>query len=713
MAAKIPQLDETEPLLEGKPVLSHAEGFDAFAKVLGGIAQATEAKAEDYAEEASHSQLLQQQNMMSDLEMNTKIQMAQHPDQAIQLSEKAAYTASTIKQTASLNKKDRENFNYLADNSIRDIKLSAEKQSIDVAKETAKYATLSAFDNTKQQIYEKLFTDPKAADILINAQYSSIAGQVRSGILTAVEAEALHKQLSEEILRAQLRGAAWKNGNANATHINALNSYQSSPTPYSNTDMPMTESTLHLGASYVNHMSTQDLKARIASGQPLPATAFMYVKSDETVVGLQNYKMGAAQANGKILAGRPWQELKQDAVLLNTHGLKLSDEEEGYRDRLNNFITGIEKGGMYADFVASTPAGARAYTDFNRKRAAIDKTVFTSLGHITPEQQKQAAQIKNLNDLWSNLNGIGIGMDVPDQYRNVIQSQYTTPIKNTFTLGADPSSAINMISLFDKRNLPYAAQAMPKVRQYLTVYETGHLIGKADAGFLSSFWKSQQDGIDYKNLQTDKTGMSNDKIKDAVNPALTNINDYLSRLPNGTQLASASTEKAVRYVKYQALVHSDPTFAHMSDYISEYANNISRAYQPISTYNYLIDQNVIPLQKSQADIVAAHALNMTYKKMRGYMNDEEFKESISRNAPFVISTPTGRLTVVDQYGRAIADKNGHAAFDEFYSEGLLRKAERDDESIYILIPSNPFMIRPKHRGDKMATTLYQGIKEKR
>jgi len=690
---KLPQYDDTEPMIEQQKVESTADGFDAFAKVLGGIAQDSAIKAEDYAEEASHTQMLQQQSMLSDLESNSKIQMYQNPGQATQISEKAAYTADTIKQTASLNRKDRENFNYLTDNTVRDIKLAGAKQSIDLTRETAKYATLSAFDNTKQQIYEKLFTDPKAADILLNAQYSSLAGQVNSGILTATEASTLHNQLNEEILRAQMRGSTYKSGEGNAAHVNALNSYQSAPTPYSNVDMPMTESTMQLGESYVNHMSAQDLKAQVAAGHALPATAMMYIKSDESAMSLQSYKFGAAQANGKILSGRPWQEIKQDADFLNTNRVKLTDEQEGYRDRLNNFVLGIEKGGKYAEYVASTPAGARAYTDFNRKRAAIDNTVFTGL-EGSPDQQKQLAQIKNLNDLWSNLNAVGIGMDIPDQYRNTIQEQYTAPIKGSFAQGANPSSAINMISVFDKRNLAYAANAMPKATQQLTVYETGQMLGKADAGFLTSFWKSQQDGIDYTNLQTDKTGMSDKKIIDMVNPALTNINDYLRRLPNGVNLASASTEKALRYIKYQALVNNDPTFSRKDDYIKEYADNVGRAYQPLSSYNYMIDQNVIPLQKPQADTLAAHALNMAYKQMQTYMNESEFKESISRNPPFVISTPTGRLTVVDQYGRAVGDKNGHAAFDEFYTEGLMRQAENDPEVQNILEQNNMFMYRP-------------------
>ncbi len=691
MAAELPQFKDSEPMITPQHVNSKASGYEAFARTLGSIADESAKKVADMAEEASQGQLLQQQGMMSDLENNTKIEMYKNPGQAVQIAEKAAYTAETIKHSASLNKADRVKFNYLADNTMRDIQFSAAKSAVDMNREQIKYTTLATFDSTLNQIKEKLYTDPKGAGILIDAQYKMLPGLVATNSLTAHEASILHNHIEEEILRAQHRGSRYRSGNATAADLNAIESYPPIQTPFSNASLPMDAATNYQTASYLNHLSAADIKSTLASGASLPANALMFIKSDEQAMALQHYKLGAAQANGKIQAGQPWQELKKEAELYNTKHAKLSTEQEGYRDRLNNHIIGIEKGGQYASYVANTPAGAQASLEFNRQNAVIDQHIYTGNDEQVG-QQKNAAKLQNLNQYISRLNAIGVGIDIPDQYRNAVPPQYTAPIAAAFTLGSDPSSAINMIAAFDKNNRPYVASAMPDARKQLTVYEVGQMLGKADAGFLSSFWKSQQDGINYKGLQVDDKGMTNPKIKDAVMNSLGTINGYLSRLPNGPQLVSASSDKAIRFVKYKALANNDPTFAHIDDYVKEYANNMGRAYDVQSSSNYQIDKNVIPLEKPQMSIVASHALSETYKSMEGYMNHEEVMEYISRNQPYVISTQTGRLVVVDQFGRAIADKNGHAAFDHFYSEGLLQKAQHDNEAVE-MNRVNPFAIR--------------------
>lgn len=697
MAEALPQLKETNPILNAQPVASKAEGYEAFAKTLGAIAGASEKKVETFEEEASQTNMLQTQSMLSDVETDAKIQMYQNPGSSKKIAMNAAETVGTIKQSASLNDEDRKKFNYIADNSVRGVKLQAAKTSIDLTNESAKYATLSAFMPTLQQIKENLYTDPKAADILIQAQYGSLVGQVRAGILTANEAATLHKQVDEEIKRAQIRGSHYRSGDATPADVNAIESFSPNAAPYSNAGLPMSETTRYMAVSHLDNLSAQDIKAAYANGSPVPANALMWIKSDETAAALQNYKWGSAQATGDIHSGKSWQELKREQTLLNTSHLKLTNEQEGYRDRLNNHIIGIEKGGRYSDYISQTPDGAKAYLDFAKQNAVVESHVYTG----SPEQvaaQKNAAHLKNLNALTSRVNAIGIGMDIPDQYRNPIPSQYTVPVQNSFNKDTDPSTAINMLAAFDDKNRVYVANAMPDSRKRLTVYETGKIMGKADAGFLSDFWHSQQDGVDYKNLQTDKSGMSDNKIKDLVNSSLTDINKFLATQPNGLELNSASTMKAVRYVKYMALKNNDPTFEHKDDYIKSYVNNIGRAYQPVSSWSYTMDKNVIPIEKPQMDILADHALTQTYKKMADYMSHDQVLETISRNQPRVISSPTGRITVVDQYGRAIADKKGHHAFDEFFTDDLMKKAEHDmhENRRFTSEPltyNNPFMKR--------------------
>lgn len=687
MAGELTQDKDAYPIINPPSPKSTAKGSMEIAQVLGNIADRAAQKSADYASEASKTNLLQTKSMLDDISDKSRLEMARSPEHSIAIAQNAEQTAERIKANARLNREDKVNLDLAAHNVTRELSFKAQEKQIAITNESAKYATLSAFNSTLQDINNSLFTNPEAAEKTIEAQYQSLAGQVRSGILTAVEAANLHKQLEHEVDRAAIILEGYKNENLTASHVNALHAASPNPQPFSNANLPMTHDTMFHADSHLTHLSTQDIKSKWATGEYVPPQQLAGVKTTESLQSLLVYKAGAAQASGDIFSGVSWPELKKRLDVLKKSD-RLSTEQSGYKDRLNNYIVGIENGNQYSNYISQTPAGSRAYLDFSNQNAVIAKHAYFG-DEASVEKQRHDAYIENLNGLVSKIDSVGIGADVPDQYRNPIPAQYVQPVVDAFKAGANPAQAINNIAIFNPKNRASLANSIPNPRQALTVYETGQLLSKgADQGFLSDFWHSQQDSMptDAKRSTSgsvrsqflelnDKQGKSINTIRDTVNSKMAKINQYFSSQANNRVLLNASTEKAVRYVQYMAEKNGDATLSHMDDYVDTYVNNMQKSYDVATSYNYMLDRNIIPIDDAQMGLLSKHAINSVETKLHEYMNDAQVKDYMSKNQLRLVNTTLGRIEVVNGAGQLIPDKDGHAAYSELYNAGILNHAE--------------------------------------
>lgn len=693
MAQEIVQANDANPLIQAPAINSKAKGAESLAQVFGNIASRASSAAGEYASAASKANLLQTHGMLQDVEAQSKIDIAKSPEHAEVIAKNAEQTISKIKQTATLNRADRMNLDSMADNTARGLKLTAAEKSISLSREQAKYTALSTLGDTLQSIRRDIHINPEQAESLIEAQYEALKGQVAAGIITAVEAQNIHKQFSSELEMAHELVQGMKAGVLNASDLNALHATEPGQVPLSNSHLPISQETAMNSNHYFGHLTLHDIQSRMANGERVSPQDLVSIKSIPDLDKVLNYGMGSARATGDINSGESYISLKSKLAALKKKE-KLSAREEGYKNRLNNFIINAEQPGHYQNFIAGMPEGARAFEQYTQNQSVIDSdVVFGSDQQVA--LAKHIRSVDNLNELISKSASIGIGMHYPDHLRQPIPLGYLNPIMNAFEKGGDITSAINNIQMLTPQNRVYAMNAFPgNFRKQMTVYEVGNLSGKADPGFMVTLMASQQvDSLGehatgkkdsqekFLQLARDKTGYSDSKLIAKINPALTSINTYLSKQPNGGALVSAKTDQALRYIKKVAVDHNDPTFEHISDYIATYASNMDKAYGVKSGFNYVMDTNNVPLEDNQMQVLASHGLNEVRAKLLEYKTPAQVETMFSVAPPVMVSSPGGRITVIDPQGNAVPDKNGHPAFDELYTEGVWRKAEHDMDAM--------------------------------
>jgi hypothetical protein len=714
MASEIIQNKESRPIINPPAPKSAATGYNNIAQALGQIAERTIIKATDYEAEASKANLLQTHGMLQDVEAQSKIEILKNPGHAEAIAKNAENTALKIQKDARLNRDDRLSLKEMSDNAVRGLKLTAAEKTISLSRERAKYAALSSLGDTLSSIRRDIFLDPTKADALIGAQYEALKGQVNAGIITAVEGANIHKQFTKELEFAHELVSGMKEGVLSASDLSAYHATDPSQVPMSNAHLPMDVGTAMGSDHHFGQLTLSDIQSKIANGDRVSPRDLVSIKKISDLDHILNYGMGAAKATGDINSGMSWIELNHKLDVLKKKE-KRNSVEEGYKNRLNNFINEAKQPGHYQNFIAGTPEGARVYQDFAQTQTAIEKD--TPFG--TAEQvafQKHVRSNENLNNLISKSDALGIAMHYPDYLRQPVPIQLLTPIQNAFNKDGDINTAINNILTLNPKNRMYVMNAFPgNYRKQLTVMDIGNLAGKADAGFMVDLFASQQiDALGAKGqatkrdsqekflqLDTSKEGLSDKKLISKISPLLTNINAFLSNQPNGGQLVSAKIDQAMRYVKKVAADHNDYTYEHVDDYLKTYQTNMDAAYGVKTGFNFVVSTNDLPLEDNQIQVLASHAINEAKTRLLEYKSQAQVDAIFANTPPRLVSSPGGRIMVVYPNGHAVSDVHGQPAFSEIYTESVWHKAEADmaantNAENPLTITQNPFLSRSPH-----------------
>lgn len=688
---EIIQAQDKNPIINPVQPNSTSKGSNAIAKTLGMIADRSMSQATDYASEASKANLLQTHSMIQDVEAQSKLDILKSPGHAETIAQNAEGTIAKIKSGARVNRGDRQNLDYMASSTLRGLKLTAAEKSITLARESAKDTFLTSVGDTLQSLRRDIHVNPEQADALVEAQYEAIHGQVRAGILTAHEAQVLHKQFTTELSLAHELVQGIKDGVISASELSAYHSTEPGNVQMSNASLPINHETAMNSEHHYGQMTNQDLMAKASSGGKVTTSDLMGLKDINAVDNYFNYAHGVAKANGDINSAKNWNELKGNLDNLNKKK-KLSTQEEGYKNRLSNFFNDAEKPGAYQNFIAGTPEGARTWQNYVEKETVNNKrSLFGSEKDVA--RQRAQLHVDNYNDLISKHASIGIGMNYPDNLRQPIPLAHLAPIVNGFEKDGDINSAINNIQVLTPQHRIYAMNAFPEnPRKQLTVYEIGTLSNKAEPGFLSTLMRSQQvDALGekpgqkdaqekFQQLDSSKEGYSDAKLRARVSADLGEINTYLVNQPNGGDLVSAKTDQALRYLKQVAVDHNDYQFKHLNDYLKTYTDNMKLAYGAKTGFNYVMDTNNVPLEDNQMQILASHGINVVREKLLKYKTPAEVDHIFASTPPIMVSSPGGRITVIDSFGRAVPDENGHPAFNKIYTPSVYHHAELDTEA---------------------------------
>ncbi len=692
MASEFVQPKEANPVVGSPNINSKARGADNIAKVFGMISERSMQQAGEYANQASKANLLQTHSMLQDVEAQSKIEMLKSPGHSEVIAKNAEATVTKLKNSATLNKADRANLEQMAGTTVRGLQLTAAEKSISLAREQAKFTTLSALGDTLQSIRNDIHTNPEQADALIQAQYDVLAGKVGAGIITAVEAENIHKQFSAELRMAHELTQGIRDGTLTAADINTYHATGTASVPMSNAGLPIDQNTAMVSDHYYGQQTLNDIQSRMANGERISPRDLTGIKKMSDLDKILNYGAGTARATGEINSGKSWTELNHELKMLEQKE-KLSAREQGYKNRLNNFIVNAKQPGAYQNFIAGMPEGARAMQDFKQTEAQIYSAPLFGDDETVNKNRHQLLD-DNLNNFISKTNNIGLGMNYPDHLRQPIPLFVLAPIQNGFEKGGNINQAITNIQMLSAENRPYAMNAFAdNPRKALTVYEIGNLSGKDTPGFLTTLMQSQQvDSLGEHNtgrkdtqdkflqLEQGREGYSDKKIAALVAPQINSVMQWLDKQPGGQQVASGKVDQAIRYVKYMAATHEDYGFKHINDYVNSYVSNTNAAYSVATGYNYVLDNNNVPLEDNQKQMLASHALKTVRDKLLIYKSPTEVDSLFANSPPILVSSPGNRIEVVDVNGNIIPDKHGEPAYSTVFTQSVWHNAQLDIEA---------------------------------
>ncbi len=677
------------------PNTVRSTGAESIAKVFGGIADKSLAKATEYAAEASKTNLLQTNAMLKDVEVNSKLEMLKSPNHAEAIAKNAAATAERIKANASLNRQDRVSLDLAAKDTVRELGYQAAVKSIGNTNAQAKYATLSTFNSTLQGIKDDIFLHPELADKNIEAVYSSLSGQVQAGILTPVEAAALHKQLEMQVRVAHELVKGVNSGVITVSDLNAIHSASPIQTPLSNAHLPIEHDTQFHAENYSNQLTAKDIRVKYDSGQSVNSENYANLKTVAEIDNMFNYAAGSHHADGDLQSLKMWPDLRNKLAELKKIGSKsLSTFQEAYKNRLNYFFATIDQPGAYQKYIDLSPEGARALEAYNSRNIVIENS--TPFG--TPEttaQVKYDKHVDSLNQLVSDRKAAGIGADVPDYLNQPIDLGYLKPVESGFQKDGDVNAAIANIHLFNKENrVSIMNHFRDNPRQAMTVYEIGNLENKASPGYLIDLFKSQQvDALGVKastkkdaqekfkqlakGTEEDRSAFSDEKLRARIETAIEPVLSYLNKQPDPGKITSSKIDQALRYIKYKAADSGDYNFEHLNDYLQTYAANNQAAYGAMTGVNYVTNSHDLPLEDYEVQVLASHALNFTRNKLLEYKTPKQVDDIFSNTPPILVSSPGGRVAVIYPNNTNVVDKNGRPAYSHLFNERLWRHAEAD------------------------------------
>src|SRR6185436_13561384 len=415
MAEEFAQFQEGQPLIKESEVRTKATGFEKMGAVLGVAAKELFSKSENMAQEASSTNYLQSQAMLSELNSSAKMQILENPNLGPMIAEKTEENAEIIKESAFLNSSDRSKFDSMADDTMRSLAFDGKKSQLGVIQEQAKFETLNNFQRNLEAYSKSMFSlDPKAAIEQQNAMLESIRGQVSQGILTAHEGAHMHNMMSNEIRRHDEIVSAIKQGNATASTFHAIKAFSSDSTT-DNARLPTNENSRQIYDLNSEYSSIEDVKAAYAQGHTVNPAIFYSIKSPHAIIKLNNYKEGAHIADGMIYSADSFPNIQNKIKELKSIHER-NGSQQGMLDRLNNIVSDFENGDGLK-YVSNVQTGAQAQEKYLTQKSAIESSK-------NSDEVKSKALTEIHNEFLTSINQTYESMKIPQQYRTLFPSSH-------------------------------------------------------------------------------------------------------------------------------------------------------------------------------------------------------------------------------------------------------------------------------------------------
>lgn len=672
--AEIPQLQDTQPVLNPVTINSKAEGHEAFAKTLGSLAASAEQKTEEIVEEQSNAMALQSMTQMQTAKVNSEIEMIKHPDQSGKIAAGTADVMNSITKNSFVNSKDRRKLQSIAADNFNDVRLKAAHVGYEQSQKSLSIAYWDNYPVVMKSIQDALDKqDFKTATTLENTFHQASLDAAKIGAISPEQFATIRKVNHELYTRTQgLLHMAQNPEDHNAQTFHTVSQSPFSQGNYNNTGYPVNGHTQYVASSYNFDRTMSGQYANLYSDQPLN----FGVIAQSTPHEYDEFKqqmMGVFQIKGAVHSGMPFSQI--DERINNLSALpKLSPMQEGEVKYWKAFKNNLAHGDGYLNMMTQTTLGGQYTQEYNQTAVAIRDSGKTN-------EEKATAMRDNDNAYIGHMISLGQSQHVDPSYIHPIPGQWVNETQSSFAKDAPVLPALSRLAYLKPEYRAYLADAMSKPNQAMAVYLAGATLDKADPTFQANLLEANQnrDYSAFLKSGKDETKDVNVWTDISTDPNIKSLLGYLSKLPGGTETLNGFKQTATNYVLYRAAKEADVNLNGKSQYERDFVTNIAKGFDIVEGNRYVFNAASLNLREADMDYIADYALSEAYRSIHQGRSEAEFQSYVDLNPLHAINTPDGRIVVIDKAGNAAVDPDGRAAFDHPYTSDMLAMAHKNSD----------------------------------
>lgn len=645
MMNEIPQIKDSQPILNAQNVSSTAKGTDAFAEALGNLAGQASKEAEKIEDNQSQSMYINSVSNVEQLKTKAQMQMLEHPDQAGKVAQNMKAASDVINQAAYVNDQDRVKLKAYISSANDDVDLAATRTSVHQTQLMSAYTHYANWPSQLKAYQDALMKDPDKAENLKTSIISNLKNLVSIGALTPHEAGSSIKTMSDIVDVQQQWLSAFQNGDVNAKDYHTMTSSVLPRSPQEIANSPMDENTGWMVNSHASDRSFQGVLSDLYKHNYPDFQTFNKLQPAQRDHVMLTYQ-GVKEADGYINSGSPLPEIQRVYDDLNQRGRVLSYKEQGTRNALGQFLHRV-KGGDFLSAIQGTPGGASILQNYTNNNMAIQNSPMS-------DEQKSKATLDNLNNMVSGAVSYGYGAHFAPNLIQPIPKPIVDMAQSAFKAGNDPTILLQAVGQFRDENKPWLAQAMPKASQKVVVNTIALAGNFSKPSDMIDYVAANQEGRSFLKVSEgqEKGAISDSKLQGLIasQPVFQNAMSVVRVQydPLQTQeIQSQIVKTAANYVKYQAEKNGDFTLANKDEYIQKAMGLIGNAYPKISSTNYIANPRQLNLTPPEMDILSHYALDQAYTYLKEGVKESVYMSAVDRNNLKVTVSPTNEILAVD------------------------------------------------------------------
>jgi hypothetical protein len=702
---EMPQYQNEEPILEKTPIKSSAEGYEAFAQTFGAIAGVAEKETEKLAEDQSQTMYINSVADAEHLKNQYEIQMLQNPNQAAHIANNMQQSLETLKQSAVVNKVDRNKLNAYLQNTADDVT----KKGIEVQTQQSQLtAAFKHYENwpTKLNAYQQaLITgDDKLSKQLQDAMVAELQGLVMTRAITP------HMAASSLELMQGMPEVAHDHmivyGKGRAADYHAVTNNPLSKNTTDNVNAPTNVSTGMLIDYYNTDHSFRGAIADVQQGMLPNPMVFDKLPADERQQIIQAIN-GVRQAQGLINSGASFPQLKAYSDEINQLGSSSvrSYAQNATKIYLDSYMSKLQNGDLL-QVMGGTPQGGAIIQNFTKKNAAIEamqqeelqgKNNSTQIAAINQKYTKM--YFDNKNEFVNSARSYCSGHHIPSEYCQPIPKLEIQTAENGFNKDQDPSQTLSILGQYNKANQIYVANGMTNPDHQIILQTIAHGADNIKPHDKLELIAANQTGRSYHDLIQENASTKDSSLKKQIEQ---NLKDQLQLIQTGYDFQNAQTLKnsmvnsALNLTKFYAYKNGDLTLKNATNYINQATGIFKTGFKAISNTNYLVNAENLPenLTKADLDILANYTIEQGYQRL----SNNKIKEVSEKNitSPFSefgigqkaeqlgslasvlrdynISRNPLRMIITADHHIAAVDMDGNVQFSRPYTSNLMSLA---------------------------------------